>query len=70
MSHGALHYKGDSYTWIDVILTDESDTKLESNNNMATFLSFRNAIDVRIQYQQDRFTPFQVNQARRASVSS
>ena len=47
VEHGATnHQNGKSYTWIDVILTDDDDVVLDSNNMTATYRNSHNIIDV------------------------
>ena len=49
--HGATHHTGNSHMWIDVILTDDDNAVLKSNNLLATFPSKHNIIDVEINFE-------------------
>ena len=51
VDHGATHHTGNSHTWIDVILTDDNNAVLKSNNLLATSPSKHNVIDVEINFE-------------------
>ena len=47
VEHGATnHQNKESHTWIDIILVDDDDVVLNSNNMAATFRNSHNIIDV------------------------
>lgn len=50
VEHGATHHVGDSYTWIDVILTDEDNVVLNAGNSLVTLPNKQNIIDVEINF--------------------
>ena len=48
VNHDATHHKPGSHTWIDVIVVDDNDEILSAENQVATFPSHHNIIDVQI----------------------